>query len=234
MTDSPPDLMIYGSPVSPFVRKVMAVAMDKFAAFELESVNIMAMPEWFLEISPMKRIPVLRDRSIGTAGVPGTIADSSAICAYIDAKHPQPALYPADPYVRGRALMIEEYADTMLAPVGGLGLFRPVFFNVIQGQEPDLETARETWNTKLPPVLDYLETTLGKRPYFVGEEPTIADISVACVFMQLTLVADLTLDRFSALAEFIERMLERPAIAQPYAQAERIVRKALPERVNLT
>lgn len=34
-----------------------------------------------------KRIPVLRDRSIGEKGIPGTIADFSAICLYLDRKH---------------------------------------------------------------------------------------------------------------------------------------------------
>jgi len=234
MTDSAPDLVFYGSPVSPFVRKAMAVATEKGAAFELESVDIMNMPDWFVEISPMKRIPVLRDRSIGTSGVPGTVADSSAICAYIDRKHPEPALYPAEAYGLGRALMIEEFADTTLAMAGGLGIFRPIFFSLLQGKEPELDTAHTTWATKLPPLLEYLEHTLGKREYFIGDALSIADISVACVFMQITLVANAPLDDYPALAALIDRMLARPSIAEPYARAEGFVRKTLPERFDLT
>jgi glutathione S-transferase len=229
-----PDLIFYGSPVSPFVRKAMACAMEKGAAFDVEAVNIMDMPDWFLEISPMRRIPVMRDRSIASEGAHGTIADSSAICAYIEKKHPAPALYPADAYDHARALMIEEYADSMLAPVGGLGLFRPLFFTAMQGKEPDVDTARETWTTKLPPVLAWLDAELGDGEFFVGNAFSIADISVATVFMQLQLVAECPLTPYPNLAAFMERMAARPSIAEPYAKAERFVRKALPERINLT
>ncbi|MEL7446727.1 MAG: glutathione S-transferase family protein, partial [Pseudomonadota bacterium] len=102
MSDTKPNLVIYGTPVSPFVRKVAAVCLIKQADFEIEAVNVFDPPEWFVEISPMKRIPVLRDRSIATEGVDGTIADSSAICAYVEKKHPETALYPRDAFALGR------------------------------------------------------------------------------------------------------------------------------------
>ncbi|MEO0464086.1 MAG: glutathione S-transferase family protein [Pseudomonadota bacterium] len=234
MTDASPDLLIYGSPVSPFVRKVAAMAIEKGAGFDLEPVNIMAMPDWFPEISPMKRIPVLRDRSIASEGVTGTIADSSAICAYIEKKHPTPALYPAEAFAHGRALFIEEYADTSLAPVGGLGIFRPIFFSLVQGKEADLETARAAWAEKMPPVLDYLESALGEADWFAGDAMSIADISVTCCFMQIELVAKAPLDNWPALAAHHARMIALPSIAGPFAQAERFVRKALPEPLDLT
>ncbi|MEM7665594.1 MAG: glutathione S-transferase family protein [Pseudomonadota bacterium] len=234
MSDTSPDFVIYGSPVSPFARKVAATCIEKGAAFDIEPVNIMAMPDWFPEISPMKRIPVLRDRSIAEDGIDGTIADSSAICAYIEKKHPQPPIYPEDAFTHGRALFIEEYADTALAPAGGLGIFRPIFFAIVQGKEPDLETARETWATKMPPVFDYLESALGGREFFAGDALSIADISVTCVLMQVSLVAETPLDNWPGLAAHFKRMQARPSIAGPYAKAEGFVRKALPTRFNLT
>lgn len=234
MNATTPDLLIYGSPVSPFVRKVAATCIEKGAEFDIEPVNIMTMPDWFPEISPMKRIPVLRDRSIAEDGIDGTIADSSAICAYIERKHSQPPIYPENAFAHGRALFIEEYADTALAPAGGLGIFRPIFFSIVQGKEPDLETARETWATKMPPIFDYLEGALGGREFFAGDAVSIADISVTCVLMQVSLVAETPLDKWPGLAAHFERMQERPSIAGPYAKADGFVRKALPTRFNLT
>ena len=43
-----------------------------------KGVNIFPGPEWFAAINPAKRIPVLRDRSIGAEGALGTIPESSA------------------------------------------------------------------------------------------------------------------------------------------------------------
>ena len=234
MSDSNADLLVYGSPVSPFVRKVAATAIEKGQAFDVEPVNIMDLPDWFVAISPMKRIPVLRDRSIATEGTDGTIADSSAICAYIEKKHPEPAIYPQGAYDHGRALFVEEYADTALAPAVGLGIFRPIFFSLMQGKEPDLDTAKTAWDEKIPPVLDHLEATLGDAEFFAGDSLSIADISVACCFMQGSLVAETPLDNWPKLAAHLARMQARPSIAGPFGQADAFIRKALPERFNLT
>jgi len=88
------DLVIYGIKGSPFVRKVQVL---------------------LAEINPAKRIPGLRDRSVGAEGILGTIPDSSSICAYLERKHPEPALYPKDAFAYGRALWLEEYADRAVA-----------------------------------------------------------------------------------------------------------------------
>lgn len=233
MPEDQADLLIYGSPVSPFVRKVMAFAIAKSAAFDIEPVNIMDAPDWFPEISPLERIPVLRDRSVGTEGAAGTIPDSSAICAYLEKKHTEPALYPQEPFAHGRALFIEEYADTRLAPAMGMGIFRPIFFNLVQGKEPDVEAAKEAWAMDVPGALDYLEKTLGSAEYFAGDALSIADIAVTCCFMQGSLVAKTPLDGWPALAKHQKKLQGHPAIAGPFAKADGFIRKALPTRFDL-
>lgn len=234
MTADAADFVFYGSPVSPFVRKVAAVCLEKDVPFEIEAVNVFDPPKWFSDISPMKRIPVMRDRSIAQEGKAGTIADSSAICAYIEKKHPSPALYPEQPFAHGRALAIEEYADTVLAASGGLGIFRPIFFSVNQGKEPDVEKARTSWAQQMPPIFAYLDETLGDDEFYAGGALSIADISVACVLMQISLVAETPLDDYPALAAHFERMQTRASIAGPFAKADAVVRKVLPDRFDLT
>lgn len=234
MSDSRPDLVIYGSPVSPFVRKVAGVCLEKGVDYEVEAVNVFDPPAWFRAISPMKRIPVLRDRSVAAEGIAGTIPDSSAICAFLEKKHPGPALYPADPMALGEALFIEEFADTSLAMAGGLGIFRPIFFAVSKGEAPGLDKARDAWANQLPPIFDVLEARLGGRAFFAGDGLSIADITVACVLGQVALVAETPLDTWPGLAAHFAAMQARPSIAGPYAAAEKVIRKALPTRFDLT
>lgn len=234
MTEARPDLVIYGSPISPFVRKVAGVCIAKGVDYAVEPVNVFNPPAWFTDISPMKRIPVLRDRSVAEEGRAGTIPDSSAICAYIEKKHPAPALFPHDPAALGEALFIEEFADTSLAVAGGIGIFRPIFFAISKGEEPGLEKAREAWAEKLPPVLDCLESRLDGRAFFAGDAVSIADITVACVLMQITLVAEMPLARWPGLDAHFTAMRALPMIETPYAAAETIVRKALPTPFDLT
>jgi len=234
MTEPRPDLVIYGSPVSPFVRKVASLCLLKGVPHEVEAVNVFAPPQWFTDISPMKRIPVLRDRSVAEQGTAGTIPDSSAICGYIEKKHPAPALYPADPAAYGEALFIEEFADTSLAVAGGLGIFRPIFFAVTKGEAPDLAKARDAWANQLPPIFDVLEARLSGAEFFAGDALSIADITVTQVMLQIALVAEMPLDGWPALARHFAAMFARPEIAGPYSAADAIIRKALPSRFDLT
>lgn len=234
MSDSRPDLVIYGSPVSPFVRKVAGVCIAKGVDYEIEAVNVFDPPAAFREISPMKRIPVLRDRSVAEEGVAGTIPDSSAICAFIEKKHPAPALYPADPMALGEAMFIEEFADTSLAVAGGLGIFRPIFFAVSKGEQPDLAKAKDSWANQLPPVFDVLEARLGGRTFFAGDALSVADITVACVLMQVALVAETPLGKWPGLEAHFAAMQAHELIAVPYAAADKVIRRALPTRFDLT
>ena len=226
--------IIYGSPVSPFVRKVAAVCIEKGVDFELDAVNVFDPPDWFREISPLKRIPVLRDTSIATEGVEGTIADSSAICGFLEKKFPDNQVYPADPHALGRALWIEEYADSHLAATGGLGIFRAVFFNIMQGKEPDIDTARETWAEKMPSILAYLDSALGDAEFYAGDTLSIADITVTTCLMQIALVAEMPLDGYPALSAHQQRMRERPSIAGPFGHADGFIGKSLPNKISLT
>ena len=219
-------LILYGAPLSPFVRKADAVLREKGAEFELESVNIMPMPDWFKEISPARRIPVLRDTGVGSEGTLGTIPDSSAICAYIERLFPEPAVYPAEPYAYARAVWLEEYCDSELAGQVGMGIFRPIQFARFQGKEPDVETAKKTFQTKLPRIFEYLEGELGSDDFLVGNTFSIADITLGSMLMQLELVAGpLDAAKWPGLAAFATRMRERPSFGPCLEICHKIVKQ---------
>ena len=213
------DLLIYGTLGSPFVRKVLVTLQEKGVDWELEEVNIFDPPEWFLALSPARRIPVLRDRTIASEGVAGTLADSSAICGYLERKYPQHALYPADAYDYGRALWFEEYADTLVAARIGFGLLRTLVAAPARGQPPDLERARKTYHEDLPPIYTYLEGAIGDRPFLVGDRFSIADIALASQLagMKITRVP-IDGSRWPNLADYTDRLLARPSFAERLAE----------------
>ena len=231
-------LILYGAPLSPFVRKAEVVMREKGIAFESESVNILPMPDWFKAISPARRIPVLRDTSIGTEGRAGTLPDSSAICAFLEKKQPSPSLYPSEPFAHGLAIWLEEWADSELASAVGLGIFRPLMFPRFQGKPPDIETAKGTWREKLPRLFDYLEEELesagAAKPedarHLLGGALSIADVAIGVQLAQLEMVAGLPdVRRWPRAVTYAERLMARPSFAPNLA----ICRKIVKERVNL-
>ena len=231
-------LILYGAPLSPFVRKAEVVLREKGIAFESESVNILPMPDWFKEISPARRIPVLRDTSVGTEGRAGTIPDSSAICAFLEKKQPSPALYPSEAFAHGRAIWFEEWADSELAQAIGLGIFRPLMFPRFQGKAPDVDAAKTAWQEKLPRLFDYLESELeaagAARPedarHLLGGTLSIADVAIGVQLAQLEMVAGLPdVRRWPRSVTYAERLIARPSFAPNLA----ICRKIVKERVDL-
>jgi glutathione S-transferase len=228
------DLIVYGVPLSPFVRKVQAVLHAKELKYELEAVNIMSMPDWFLDISPARRIPVLRYTREGTEGRAGTIPDSSAICAFLDKLAPSPALYPQDPFECGRAVWLEEYADSELAATVGMGAFRPVLFPRFQGQESDVATVRTTMTEKMPRLFDYLESVLDGGSFLVGDGLTIADVAVGVQLANLELVVGAPdSDRWPALAAHLSSMKELEGFKVNLQACGRMLAKVLPEPVSI-
>src|SRR5438309_10429763 len=97
-------MILYGSSLSPFVRKVLAFCGDKGVEIELRPTGFPNHSPEYLEASPFRKMPALRDGDY-------TLADSSAIIHYIEAKHPDPALIPAEPRLRGQTIWYAECSD---------------------------------------------------------------------------------------------------------------------------
>lgn len=68
-------------------------------------------------LSGQRQVPVLVDGS-------EVIADSTAIALHLEARHPVPALLPADPQQRAEVLLLEDWADTALASGARLALLQ--------------------------------------------------------------------------------------------------------------
>ncbi len=214
------DLILYGSPLSPFVRKVRACMLEKGLDCELDPVSPFDPPDGWRKLSPLGRIPVLRDLAVGKEGPDGTLADSSAICVYLERLQPEPRLYPADPFAHARSVWYEEYADTELAVRIGFGIWRTVVVGPLNGQEPDWDTAEATVREKLPRSFAYLEEQFAAdTPYLTGTEPGIGDIAVTAQLIGLR-HAGFGIDAaaYPRLAVWLERMLSRPSFTSLIAE----------------
>lgn len=202
-------LTVYGAPLSPFVRKVRVVLAEKGLAYELESVNPFASPEWFAEISPLKRIPVLRDTDYPE---PNTIPDSSVICAYLEYKWPAPALYPTDAFARAQAMWFEEYADTHVMQSIGPGLFFERVVKKLLGGKCDETIVVATLENRLPAIFDYLEKAAAGRNFLVGDAFSIADIAVAAMLVNFEHAGEiLDCGRWPELGRYAAQIHARPS-----------------------
>lgn len=199
-------LTLIGGNVSPFVRKVRVFCAEKGIDYELEPLNPFAAPEGFGEISPLKKIPVLR---VGEKHLP----DSSIICAYLERLHPEPSLVPSDPDAYARTLWLEEYMDGGFVPKAGPNVFFALVIGpLMSGKEPDETEPLRFAAEELPPFYEYLEKEIGDEEFFVEGRLTLADIAVASPFVNMR-HAGVAPERarFPRLRAFLDRMHERPS-----------------------
>lgn len=170
-------MKVHGFPLSPFVRKVHVLAAEKDVGIEMVLGRPGESSPEFLAASPFRKIPALQDGDF-------SLCDSTAICTYIDAKHPEPPMLPGDARAKGRAIWFEEFADTILVASGGKVLFNTFVSPKLMGIPGD-EAVAEQGRTELGPIMDYLEAHAPDSGWLAGDDFSIGDIAVACTLRSM-------------------------------------------------
>jgi glutathione S-transferase len=201
-------MILYGSSLSPYVRKVLGYAGEKGIELDLKPIVPGDPNPDFREASPFGKMPGLRDGDYA-------LGDSSAIIHYLEAKYPEPPLIPADPKLRGRTIWFEEFADTILIACGAKIFFNRIVAPRFLGREGDIAAAEQAELNDLPPILDYLERTVpDEGGYLVGEALTLADIAVAGPFANFRHTKTrVDPERYPRTIAYVERILARPSLA---------------------
>ena len=207
-------MILFGSTMSPFVRKAVAFATEKGVSFELRPRAINDPDPEFREASPFRKMPALRDGDY-------CLADSSAICHYIEAKHLSPQLIPAEAKARGLAVWFDEFADTILFGCGQKMFFNRIVAPRFLNRPGDEAVADAALRDELPPILDYLESVMPDHDgYLVGDTLSLADISVASPFANFQhLGVEMDDDRHPRTKPYVARILARPSFA-PFVEKE--------------
>jgi glutathione S-transferase len=207
-------MILFGSTLSPFVRKVAAYAAEKGIDLEIQPTGFPDHNSEFCAASPFRKMPALTDGDY-------CLSDSTAIIHYLEAKHPEPELIPAEPRARGRVVWFDEFADTILFGCGQKVFFNRVVAPRFMGRPGDEAVAEAALRDEWPPILDYLETVVpGDGGYLVGDRLTLADIAVASPFANFRhLGIGFDRQRHPKTAAYVERMLERPSF-KPFVERE--------------
>lgn len=172
-------LTIHGVPMSVHTRKAIVTAILKKMDYKFEVV-IPVIPgnppaNWHT-LSPTGLIPVLQDGDF-------TLADSTAICLYLEKKQPAPAILPSDPRSYGRALWFDAYAGGTIFRHVVHPLFVQTVVNPNINKVPsDKAVIANVLESVLPKMLGYLDAQIDGR-FLVGDALTLADIAVVSNFI---------------------------------------------------
>ena len=107
-----PKYMLVSFKTCPWVQRSAIILREKGTPFELRHIEPDNRPDWFLAISPHKKVPVL------TVDDKISLFESNAINEYLD-ETIEPRLHPADPVERARNRAWTDYVPTFASSVTG-------------------------------------------------------------------------------------------------------------------
>jgi len=202
-------VVVVGSYLSPYVRKVLAALQRKGIPYEIDPITPFMGDDRFSQLSPLRRIPVLLDGDLA-------LADSSVICEYLEERTPEPATYPSGVADRARARWLEEYADSRMGDVFIWQYWYPLVVNrFVFGVAPDKAAIERTASVEIPEVLGYLERELPAAGFLFGAEPTIPDLTIAALFRNLELARfRVDAERWPRTAAFLARAFALDELAR--------------------
>lgn len=151
------------SGLSPFARKVRMVMDYKGVEYGIfDSCDVEKYPMW----NPRAEIPILRDGNV-------TVCNSADIVGYLDRKHPDRPVLPADPAAFAVAREWERTADTLIdAIVTDVAIWQ--WADLPPMPEGFLEASR----LGLAEVYSGLAAVLADRDFVAEAEPSVADFAL--------------------------------------------------------
>lgn len=157
------EVEIYSSTVCPYAHRTRLALLEKGIDFKLTEIDLENKPNWFSEISPYGKVPVIRYKN-------DRVWESSIINEYLDEVFPTPPLMPNEPGRRSFARIWIDFANTK---------FIPAFYKLLLNQDP---AQQQEWAQELHNHLLFMESEgIGKSEngsYWLGESVSLVDLSL--------------------------------------------------------
>ena len=163
----------------------------------------------FLSLNPYAKIPAIIDPD-GPGGKPLPLFESGAILLYLGEKTGK--LLPADPARRYETVQWVFFQMAAMGPMFG----QVGFFHKFAGREIEDKRPLARYRDEAKRVLAVLEGWLAARTWIMGDEYTIADISMLGWVQNLIEFYDagelVGFKDFKHTSAWLERGVERPAV----------------------
>jgi glutathione S-transferase len=168
-------LKLYDFPGAPNPRRVRVFAAEKGITLPTITIDLARVenrqPD-FLAKNPSGKIPVL-ELDDGTC-----IAESVAICRYLEAICPDPNLFGHDPIEVAQIEMHHRHIELeMLSQIGISWVNGPVVAKLAQGRFEQIPAAKQRSDTAVASYYARLDEQLTQAPFVAGARFTIADIT---------------------------------------------------------
>ncbi len=164
-----PKLELISFKLCPFVQRTVITLLHKDVPYDITYIDLNNPPEWFAEVSPLGKVPVLKvnDDTV--------LFESAVIQEYVDEITP-PSLMPADALVKAQNRAWISFGGEVLMAMQ----------EMVKACETDFDAAKN----KLVSLLSRVAEAHSGGEWFNGEAFALIDAAYAPVFMRLNLIKE--------------------------------------------
>lgn len=154
---------IYSASVCPFAHRTRLTLLEKGVDFKLTEIDLGNKPDWFAEVSPYQKVPVIKHGE-------DSVWESAIINEYLEEVFPNPPLMPQQPGERAIARTWIDFANTK---------FIDAFYKMLLNQDPEKQ---QKWEQGFLDHLRFMDTEgVGKLDgdgsYWFGKSVSLVDLT---------------------------------------------------------
>ncbi|MDX1795628.1 MAG: glutathione S-transferase N-terminal domain-containing protein [Hydrogenovibrio sp.] len=195
-------MTLFSDPKGPSSHRVRLMAKEKDIPMDVVEVDPEeGLPEDLLELNPYGTLPTLVDRDL-------VLYDPQVIIEYLDERFPHPPLMSVDPISKARARQMLRQIETEWYSL----------VETIQKNEDEkaVKNARRDLQERLIqmiPVFDH-------QPYFLNEDYSLVDISLAVLMWRLPALGIELPKSAKPVKDYAEKVLAREAFTESLSDDE--------------
>ncbi|MDQ6951459.1 MAG: glutathione S-transferase N-terminal domain-containing protein [Mariprofundales bacterium] len=193
-------ITLYSNPRCADSHKTRIVLAEKelpVTTIDLDDMD--KLPKEFLKLNPYGKLPTVIDRDI-------VFFEPTIVNEYLDERYPHPPLKPGSPAERAKMRLAVKHIEDEIYPL---------YFNwerVKKKSEP---------MKKIRVYLDSLNSYLENVTWFVSDQYTLADITLAPALFRLRNMAhSVDMHQWKHLCNYSDRLFDRPAFAHSLSDYE--------------
>ncbi len=196
-------MTLYTSQDCPYCHRVRIVLAEKNVTYEMVDVDPANPPEDLLDLNPYQTVPTLVERDL-------VLYNSRIIMEYLDERFPHPPLMPVDPVSRARTRLMMYRIDRDWYAL----------LSKMKGKGKEAEAARKELLDDLLSIIPVFEA----KPYFMSDEFTLVDCSIAPLFWRLPSYGIKLPKQAQPIEEYAQRLFERESFQASLLEAEKALR----------
>ena len=197
-------MTLFSAPSSVYSHRARIVLAEKDIQAAIEEVDPAAPTEQLAELNPYASVPTLVDRDL-------VLYDSRVIIEYLDERFPHPPMMPVDPVSR---------AHTRLA----LYRVEKDWYGLLPELEAGDDARRRRAARALGESIASAADIFAARPYFLSDEFTMVDASIAPILWRLPSWNVRLPAQASAVEDYARRLFARDGFRRSMTATEQALR----------